>query len=85
MDIKMRSGLAAVSLSRIGIDDFYWLTVPLWEIQKKAREQGVFCSYFVKNELQKCSEDSVKPILCGCVSECDSVVKTASQYFRDHL
>lgn len=85
MDTSARSGVTATSHSRIGIDDFYWLAVPLWEIERKARKQGAVCSSLVTNDIQKCSEDSVKSILCSCVSECDSVVNTASQYLIDNI
>jgi hypothetical protein len=33
------------SRSLIGIDDFYWLAVPLWEIEEKALESNSECAY----------------------------------------
>lgn len=85
MDIRVKPGFEAVSYSRVGIDDFYWLAVPLPEIQKKAEEKSTECFSAGTEELLKCSEYSIKHILCSCLLECDSIVNTASQYFLDHF
>jgi len=85
MDISARSGIAAASHTRIGIDDFYWLAVPLREIEEAAKESNSECSYARTDELKECSKHSIKHILCSCISECDSVVDAASLYFRDHI
>jgi hypothetical protein len=77
--------MEADSRSRIGIDDFYWLAVPLWEIQKEAKSHGFDCISSPAAEFNNCARDMVRTIVCPCMSGCDAVIETASQFFCDNI
>ncbi len=81
MDTKLESSRKAASKSRVGIDDFYWLAVPIHELAEYTNVLADACGAASIEEIRNCAFLTVRSKLCDCAQQEESVVEAVMQEF----
>lgn len=81
MGIELGRSRDEASQYRVGVDDFYWLAVPIHKLAEYTIVLTDACGAASVKEIRNCAFLTVKSKLCDCAQQEESVVDAVMQEF----